>query len=275
MEQNEIKALISLLDDEDREVVNHVETKILSFGEPIIPFLENEWGQSMNPTLQNKLEELIRTLQLDSTKERLRRWKNSENQDLLEGLWAIATYQYPELSLEDLREKIQEIYVRVWTNFQEKLHPYDEVRIINNILFDEIRFMANVKNFHSPSNSMLNAVLESKRGNPISLCMIYLLVAQKLKMPVYGVNLPNHFILMYKSATHSFYINAFNKGLVFSKEDIDNYISQLKLESQPKFYEPCTNLDIIRRVLRNLYLAFEQLGEANKMQEIEDFIAEI
>src|SRR3712207_7028807 len=42
------------------------------------------------------------------------------------------------------------------------------------------------QNFHSPANSMLQRVLETRRGNPLTLCVIYLLVAQRLNLPIYG-----------------------------------------------------------------------------------------
>ncbi len=60
---------------------------------------------------------------------------------------------------------------------------------------------------------MLHLVLENKRGNPLTLCVIYLLIATKLDLPVYGVNLPNLFILTYKHpVVDQFYINVYNKG---------------------------------------------------------------
>jgi regulator of sirC expression with transglutaminase-like and TPR domain len=115
---------------------------------------------------------------------------------------------------------------------------------------------------------MMNVVIETKKGNPISLCVIYMLVAQKLKIPVYGVNLPNLFILTYKSDQTQFYINAFNKGLIFSRADIDNYISHLNLSPLDIFYEPCNNIDIIKRVFRNLVISFEKVGDSDKVEEI-------
>ena len=115
---------------------------------------------------------------------------------------------------------------------------------------------------------MLNQVFDLKKGNPISLCCLYMLVAQRMKLPIYGVNLPNLFILTYKQGRHQFYINVFNKGLVFSKQDIDNYLKNLKLKPNEIFYQPCSNLDIVRRVLRNLIVSFEKSGQEEKEQEI-------
>jgi len=268
MSTNEIKALVSLLDDDDKEVQLHVEQKIISLGGSVIPYLEAEWETNFNPIVQKKIEELIHTLQFDTLKLRLREWKEDGGRDLLEGMWLIATYQYPDLALDRLRKDLEQIYYDAWLEFKTDVHAYDQVKLLNSVMFGKLKFAANTKNFHAPANCMINIVLDSKRGNPISLCVIYMLIANKLKLPVYGVNLPNLFILTYKSADTQFYINVFNKGIVFSRADIDSYIRQLNLPPSDIFYEPCSNLDIIKRVLRNLSLAFEKTGDNDKMEEV-------
>lgn len=275
MEEKELKALVSLLDDEDKQIVSHVEQKILSIGKGIIPFLEREWESNLNPSVQGRIEELIHTLQYELLRDRLKDWYSSEEQDLITGMWIVATYQYPDLELEKLKQDLEQIYYETWLEFRPDLHPYDQVKVINSVLFNKLKFGANTKNFHSPGNSMINVVIESHKGNPISLCVIYMLVAQKLKLPVYGVNLPNLFILTYKDDNHQFYINAFNRGLIFSKQDIENYIHELHLVPQNSFFEACSSLEIIRRVLRNLVMSFEKIGEHAKADEVKVLLVEI
>jgi regulator of sirC expression with transglutaminase-like and TPR domain len=275
MEEKELKALVSLLDDDDQQVVSHVEGKILSIGKVIIPFLEHEWESNLNPSVQSRIEELIHTLQYDLLRERLKNWYENKTQDLLEGMWILATYQYPDLELEKLKQELEQIYYETWLEFRPDLYAFDQIKVINSVLFSKLKFGANTKNFHSPGNSMINVVLESRKGNPITLCVIYLLVAQKLKLPVHGVNLPNLFILTYKDDNHQFYVNAFNRGLIFSKQDIENYINELHLVPQPSFFEACSNLEIIRRALRNLVMSFEKMGEHAKANEVKVLLVEI
>lgn len=273
MNNNEIKALISLLDDEDHEVAEHVEQRIRQLGGQLIPYLESEWEGSFNPILQKKIEELIHDLQYQSVLERMRDWRQGGGMDLLEGLWAIATYQYPDLSLEKLRQDLEQLYYEVWLDLSPDMHPVDQIKILNNAFFSKLRFGPNSKHFHSPANSMINQVLESRRGNPISLCVIYMMIANRLGLPVYGVNLPTLFVLTYKNTNGvQFYINVFNRGLIFSKNDIDHYIGQLNLKPNDMFYQPCTNLDIVRRMLRNLMVSFEKNGDAERVTEVEQIL---
>ncbi len=271
--ESELHALVSLLDDTDREVKSHVREKLVSLGQEVIPFLEKKWENSFNPQIQKEIEDLIHDLQFSQLKNRLQEWKNSPDQDLLTGLWIINTYQYPDLDFDKLNADMHQIYFEVWTSFKNDLQPYDQVRIINNLLFNVLRFSANTKNFHSPANSMISNVIDTKKGNPISLCAIYLLVAKKLGIPIYGVNLPNLFVLTYKSADTTFYINAFNKGMVFTKKDIESYLEHINIEPQDVFFEPCSNMDIIVRTFRNLIVAFEKLGEMEKVEEIKTLLS--
>jgi regulator of sirC expression with transglutaminase-like and TPR domain len=273
--ERELKALVSLLDDEDYDIVYQIEQKIISLGNEMIPFLEHEWENSFNPQVQKKIEELIHQLQFDQLKSRLLDWKNRQGEDLLEGMWLVATYQYPDLDLSQLRKDLEQLFYDAWLEYKPNLHPYDQIKVLNGVMFSKLKFSSNTKNFHAPSNSMINIVMETKKGNPISLCVVYMLIAQKLNMPVYGVNLPNLFILTYKTPQMQFYINAFNKGLIFSRADIDNYIAQLHVNPLEIFYEPCSHLDIVKRVLRNLIISYEKLDEHQKADEVKQLLLTI
>lgn len=268
LNNNELKAMVSLLDDDDFEIVQHIEDKIKLMGTYIIPYLEFEWENSFNPIIQKRIEDLVHTLQFELLKEKLYAWRINGGKDLLEGVWLVNTYQYPDLEYEQLSKELEQLYYEVWPEFKAEIHPIDQIKILNSVLFGKLHFGANTKNFHSPGNSMLSVVLQTKKGNPISLCIIYMLVAQKLKMPVFGVNLPNLFVMTYKQDEVQFYINAFNRGLVFSKKEVDEYIANLKLSPNDLFYEPCSHVDIVVRMLRNLINSHEKLGHTERVEEL-------
>lgn len=272
MKKKEIKAMISLLDDEDPEVSDEIMKQLNLLGEEAIPYLEEKWENTMDMKLQSRIEDVIHQLQFQQLENKLLHWKESQQHDLVRGMWLIATYQYPDLDLDTIRAKFDQLYYDAWSNFKEDMQPMDKVRLLNHVVFNKFKFSANTRNFHSPANSMINQVLESKKGNPISLCIVYMLLARRLNMPVFGVNLPNLFILIYQEEDFSFYINAFNKGLIFNKEDIDNYLEQLKLEPSDEYYEACDNLSIIQRILRNLMVSFKKTGDLDKYAEVENLL---
>jgi len=275
LNSNELKALISLLEDNDPEIRLHVEKKIREIGQSAIPFLEEKRRNILHTEEQCYIEELIYQIQFSELISAFRKWQ-TEGCDLMTGLWLIARYQYPDLQLTTLQNAIQRLYLEAWLSFKPDMHPIDQVREFNHVFFTRLRFTSNVANFNAVSNSMFNQVLEMRKGNPISLCVAYMLIARKLGMPVYGVNMPNLFILIYRlDEQSSFYINAFNRGRIYTRKDIESYLRQLQLPIRSSFYEPCENIDIIRRMLRNLIISFDKLGEPIKVEEVKQLLAAI
>jgi regulator of sirC expression with transglutaminase-like and TPR domain len=159
------------------------------------------------------------------------------------------------------------------------------VKIINHVIFDKYKYTRNSANFYSPQNSYINQVIESRKGNPISLSIIYLSVAYKLKLPVYGVNLPKNFILAYKDEFRQqdldhgtdilFYINPYNKGTVLGRREIDYFIKQQNLQPDKAFYVPCSNTDILIRLINNLVLSYEKLGFQDKIDKLKKLMKTI
>ncbi len=270
----EIKALLSLLDDSDPEVAAHVHHRLETLGEAVIPVVEEIWESSLDPEEQHRLEELVHRLQFEGLQRRLAAWKEGGGADLLEGMLLVNQYQYPDVDLAALHRALDEYYYEAWVMLRPDMHPFDQVKALNYVLFRQARFAANTQHFHSPANSMLGRVLESRRGNPLTLCVIFLLLARRLGMPIHGVNLPNLFILTWKptggagTGQAQFYINAYNRGLLLTREDIATYVQQLGLPEADIYFEPCTNLDIVRRAFRNLALSFEKLNEPQKSREV-------
>lgn len=272
----EINALIKLLDDPDQEVFAHVEKRLIEYGTQVIDYLENQWEHSLDTLLQERIENIVHKIQFNSVKEDLNLWYQSGAFDLLQGALAINRYQYPDLDEQKIIIQIEDIKREIWLGLQYEMSSIEKIKLINHVFYNVYGFSGNTKNHHDPQNSYISQVLESKKGNQISLAIIYSTLAQKLDIPVYGVNLPQHFILGYIDESKRdeqefgvlFYINAFNKGAIFGKHDVDQFLRQLNLEPLPGFYAPCSNVEIIRRIIRNLISAYENLGSAEKVEEL-------
>ncbi|MBL4624198.1 MAG: transglutaminase family protein [Flavobacteriales bacterium] len=282
MENSEIRALISLLDDPDKKIYTQIENKLISMGEDVIPYLETAWEyDSWGIAFQDRIENIIHTIQFEQVKERLNNWAIHSENDLLKGMILIAQYQYPDLDENRIHEQIEKIEKDVWLELNNTLTALEKVRIINHIMFEVHGFSSNVKSFHSPQNSFINEVLDSKKGNPISLAILYSIIAQKHDMPLIGVNLPKHFILGYRDdfmidlrpdddVKVLFYVNPFSRGAVFSKREVDDFLKQLDIEPKPSYYLPCTNIEIMVRVLNNLIYSYEKLGYSDKVNELKE-----
>lgn len=285
MKAAEIKALISLLDDPDEDIYQHVREKLLSCGEEVIPELENLWEFShFEPGYQDRILDIVHQIQFNTVKQGLIDWAKDDT-DLFQGVYLVNKYQYPERDRVQLETFIDRISRAIWLEINTNLTAFEIVKVFNHILFNQFNFKANKTNYHSPQNSYLSDVLESKKGNPLSLSVVYQLVAEKLGIPIKGVNLPNHFILAYLDEHRTnifledpnnrvlFYINAFSNGAIVGKHEIEQFLTQLKLESDPEYFSPCTNRQMIKRMLNNLIYSYARIGYNEKVEELKQLEA--
>ena len=284
----DISSLIQLLDDPDELVYSHVKIQIMSIGEGAIPNLEEAWESNLFGVLfQNRIEELIHEIQFDAVAKSLNEWAHAEGASLLDGVMIINRYQYPDFDQEKMLKTLEQIQHDIWLELNTNLTAFEQVKVINHILFQIYGFSGNTLDYHSPKNSFLSEVLETKKGNPLSLSLIYSIISQNLDLPIYGVNLPHHFILAYLDRfslykTNNifetdvlFYVNPFSKGTVFSKKEIDYFLEQLKLDPEDSFFKPATNVSIIRRDLSNLENSYTKLGNDDRVKEIKHLISQL
>jgi regulator of sirC expression with transglutaminase-like and TPR domain len=283
MERNRIDALIALLDDTDAEVVNTVTDNLLKEGITIIPQLEKAWEAAPDEKTQERLELVIQNIQFETTKENLKAWRNSGADYILEGACYLSQFQFPEISFNKIDQSIELIKDDIWLEINSNLTALEKVKILNYVIFDLHKYARNSNNFYSPQNSLINQVIETKKGNPISLAVIYMSVAYKLNLPIYGVNLPKNFILAYKDEFRHydaedetedilFYINPYNKGAVLGKKEIDYFIKQQQLKPDKSYYLPCKNQEILIRLINNLILSYEKLGFNEKIARLKELL---
>jgi regulator of sirC expression with transglutaminase-like and TPR domain len=277
-----VQALISLIDDPDDHIYAHVHDQLKSYGPEAIPYLENFWETTdFGLLFQHRIETLIHEIQFENTVTALHKWIHSSEKNLLDGAIIVAKYQYPGLNIYDIKKDIDQIRKDVWLEINPTQTAFEKVTTFNKVFFDHHRFHGDSKSFHSPLNSYINTVLETRKGNPLSLSLIYSIIAQELRLPIYGVNLPNHFVLAYmdeymiNAMTGNqnpygvlFYINPFSKGSIFYENDIHQFLKQLKIKSERAFFEPCPNTLIIKRMITNLITSFQQVGNLEKVKEL-------
>ncbi len=282
--EKEFKALITLLDDNDNEVYSHVSDKLFSLGVEGIPLLESAWETSENQVIQTRLEDLINKIQFSNVKDRLIKWIDKGGEDLLEGALLVSKFQYPDLDEFKVTQKVESISKNVWIELNPALSPLEEAHVINHVFFQLHGFFGHQRAQLDADLGYLNNLLDSKKGNSLSLSILYLILAQKNDLPIYGVNLPYHFIMAYsrkhltdeelaandQEKSVMFYINPLNKGIAFSRSEITHYLEQMKVKTHSKFFSPCNNLEIIKTLIYNQLSCYDQTGNTDKAHQLKE-----
>lgn len=268
----ELDALIRLLDEPDQKTFDKIRDKIFSHGLIAIPSLEDAWANSFDQIIQERSLNLIHEIQFEQNVFDLNKWALFENKDLLRGYMIFSKYNYPDLDESKMMNQIAKLIQDIWLELNDELTALEKIKVVNHVLFNIHKFRGNKKNFYSPDNFSVNNVLERKMGNPTALGVLYLSICHKLKIPVAGVNLPKHFVLAYVDHKNNdeimFYINPFNQGAVFTKNEIDLYIGQLKIDKKDEYYKVCDHLCIMNRMIDDLILAYTKLGYEEKISEL-------
>ncbi len=247
-------ALIRLLSDDDTSVYRLVREKILSHGQEVSGWMRPH-VLSSDPVLRRRAQEILDYLARQSADNRFLAFclSQGEDFDLEQGTWLLAQTRYPDINVVaykalldsfagDLRDKI---------DFGDT--PRRILATIDDYLFAELGFQGNERNYYEPENSYLNRVIDRRTGNPMSLCMIYLFISRRLKLPVAGIGMPGHFLCRFQCSTDEIYIDAFNKGRLLTKADCVKYLLNTSYGFQEGLLAPATPRRILLRMCSNLH----------------------
>ena len=271
----ELEALIALLEDPDLEVFGNVSNRLIELGEKVVPPLEKRWELTLRPDLQTRIENVIRSIQFNTLKTNMESWRSGGGMDLLYGAYLVTRFQYPDLAYEPLNEKLEKIKKDIWLELNNDLTALEKVRVINYFLYEIHRFDKSLKKAHSPQLYLVNHVLDTCKGSPVILGLIYAEVARRLDLPIYGVNLPRNFVLCYYDPDYLddpnnvlFYINPSDKGAVLGLKELKHFLRHLRIEEKDFYFTPCAGLDVIERLIINLQYAYEHSGHADKARDL-------
>lgn len=274
-----LNALMSLTDEPNEKLYCMIADKIVSCGEQILPLLKKNLVKAKDDFHYKRIENLIYSIEYQDVITKFKTWHSNRQHDLMEPYFILSRHRFPNLDWNWIGFQTIMIVEQLEQELNENLTPLEQIKTINHIIYDVNGFDGNIKAVNNPDSYFINTLIDTKEGNPLSLGMLYSIVAQRLNLPVYGIDLPNHFILAYTRPTTRhpkiedvlFYINPYNKGMVLTKKDIRKYLDQLNITPELRFFEPINNVEIIKKLFNTLmdtYIINGNEREADEMREI-------
>ena len=113
-ETKELKALLHLLDDPDKEVYDTVSDKIIHYGKEVIPKLEHLWESTEDGSVQERIEDIIHKVNFNEVCVNFEKWNKAEKPGLLGGALILANYRFPLIDEDSIRKTIKSIYQSCW-----------------------------------------------------------------------------------------------------------------------------------------------------------------
>lgn len=281
METAKLQALLNLLDDPDQSVYEMVEQALIKDDSLQIEQLERLWETSLDELLQQRIEDLLCQIQFRKASEKIQCWSSQEEVDLFEGFFLISQYQYPELKEKPIENQIRKISNDVSLELNNRLTSLEKITVLNHVLYDVNKFGVNFKNMMLPSNCYINQLLETKKGSPISIVILYAIIARQLGFPIEVYNFPSFPLVAYidpdattqagdsdVSGNVLFFINPSNKGAIIGRKEIEHFVSKHKKDNKTLLKKPATDKELVKMLIDYLIDSYKSVGLESKVNDL-------
>jgi regulator of sirC expression with transglutaminase-like and TPR domain len=266
-------ALVNLLADEDPAIYQTIREKILAEGPAAVEWLRPHL-LSRDPIVRRRTQELVRHLDRQVADDRFLAFclKQGEDCDLEQGTWLLAQTRYPDINVEGYQALLDSYASDLRERLDLRADPKDVLGRINAYLFGELHFLGNETDYYDPDNSYLNRVLDRRTGNPITLCVVYLLIARRLKLPMTGIGMPGHFVCRYQSSAAEIYVDAFHAGKLLSKADCIQFLLKGNYGLRDAYLGPSSPRKMLLRICNNLLMIYQQLEQAETATRLQRYL---
>jgi len=275
MKDAKIEALIKLLDDTDPEVLEAVEAELRNMGTQALSQLEEYWLECTDEQCRNRIELIIQDLNSSASTEQLKEWRLAGGNDLLEGWLAFSSFEFPNIKADKYKNAISRLVHKIWLQTSTGMRVVDKLHLISNLLFYTERFTANVEDIEEPRLNCINFVLDNRKSNTLGYSALYFYLCQKLDIPLHIVNFSGYYALRFYDGDQHFYIDPFNKGIIFSAGEVQIFLEKLKLESNLMTYKPMSNIYVILDMIQFSAMMYRKNGNEEKYNRLQKLIKDI
>jgi len=269
----EISSLIRLLDDRDPFVTDQVGNRLVEMGTEAVPFLEMA-SRGENLILKTRALKILGRIaprQLADAFRNLSRTHSGDDIDLEQGVLLLMQFGHPAADAEHVHQQLDRLADDLAPEINPQVPSGQVLQTLIDYLFHQQGFHGNQDNYIDPDNSYLDTVLENKTGLPIVLSVLCILIGQRLGLPIVGIGLPYHFIAKYNSLTDPILFDPFHKGRILTPEKCSEMVQGFGIPFEPHYLFPVSHREILTRMIQNLVIAYQKLGEEDKVGSLREY----
>ncbi|MFY7839767.1 MAG: transglutaminase family protein, partial [Lacibacter sp.] len=191
----------------------------------------------------------------------------------------VSRYQYPELNLATPIQELEKIRRNVWLELNSFLTALEKVNVLNNIIFNYYKVKGVEINYNHPDEFLLHKLVETKKGNAVSIGILLLSLSHLLDINLHMINIPRQFILAYFDddpvagdndfpPQHiQFYMDGAT-GQIFSHKDVETYFKRINVAPTASYFKPLENKDIVVRMIDEYARCFDNEKNNYKKQDL-------
>ena len=273
--RNEIESLIFLLDDPDPMVQSGVRSRFQELGENAVPLLDQYRSESIRESEKNSINEIIYSITfgsiLDEFAELIEQGVNNRRQ-LEDALLLLSKFGNPTLRVEEYRKKLDKLSSQIGSEIAYTPSMTEKMQIMLQFVFRELRFRGDAQDYHSTENAYLDRVIDRRKGLPIMLSAVVMFLARRLGLPFFGVNMPIHFMLMYKIHDREILIDPFDSGSIVTYNQCCYFLKKNGIEPRPEHLQKADESEILKRCLRNLMNAYAKAKDQSRVKDLQQLL---
>jgi len=266
-------AFLSLLDDTNPKVRRALLARFAQLGTASAPFLE-AISRGSNRVLARHALFFLEELRFSDPVAEFRGYIRSLSYELESGALLLARTATPHLNVGHCCRELDQIAERCRELIVEPSSAREKCRVLNRVLFHELGFHGNVENYTDPRNSFIDQVLERRTGIPLSLSIVYLLVAERLDLQLEPVGLPGHFIVGCFADDLPFFIDPFDRGVFRDGDEILDLLRANNIKPKSTDLSPTPVREVLCRSCRNLVNHYTAAGEPARAKLFARFVEE-
>ena len=271
MTDSEKAAFLSLLDDPSPVVQRELQNTLNQMGAKGLEILTDA-AKGSDRILGWHANRHLAAMQSADPAQEFRAFIRSLNYELESGWIMISRIAYPALDVGSICGELDAIAERCAELIVQPASSRDQCLIINRVLYHELGFRGNTEHYSDPNNSFINRVLETKKGLPITLSVLYLLIADRLGSPLEPINSPGHFVIGCFEEQAPFYIDPFEHGKFLTAGHMLKRIEATTLAPNIGHLSPASTQETLSRICRNLVPHYMQSGESSMAELFESFL---
>ncbi|HEX8885841.1 MAG TPA: tetratricopeptide repeat protein [Noviherbaspirillum sp.] len=185
---------------------------------------------------------------------------------LFEAALSIAQDADPQLDLAATQLQVDTMAARLRRRLPSDTSPVQKLRLLNHFFYQELGFAGNVNDYYDPSNSYLNRVLDSRRGIPISLAVLYMELAHQIGLDIKGISFPGHFLMKLSVQSGDIVLDPLT-GASLSREELEERLEPYLAQSPDRdsalsaYLHEARPREILVRMLHNLKALYFERAE--------------
>lgn len=265
-----------LMEDPDPFVQEQVHLRFQELGEQAVPLLDQIRVESKDKDEKKRIKDVLHQLTFETLKEEFAELLSEgiQNRSQLEkAVLLLARFGNPTLRTSEYVKTLDHFADMIRPSLRYKRNERDKMQILMKFIFEDLNFKGDNKNYHDPANGFLDQVIDRRKGLPIALSLVAMFIARRLQLPVFGVNMPIHFMLTFVGAQEEQLIDPYDQGAEVSYDQCYFFLKKNNVTPRPEHFKMAADIDILTRCIRNLMHSYERSEDVHRVEDLKNLLA--